>query len=139
MTDELSPRPAMRVAAITLGAPAPRKLAAFYARLLGWPVTAEEQGQPGEPPEAGWAQVRPPDGQPGLHLNFEYEAQFTRPVWPSVPGSQFASQHLDIRVDDLGESVARATDAGATLADFQPQEHVRVMIDPAGHPFCLFL
>ena len=29
-------------------------------------------------------------------------------------------------------------DAGATLADYQPQEDVRVMLDPAGHPFCLF-
>ena len=28
--------------------------------------------------------------------------------------------------------------AGAILADVQPQEHVRVMLDPAGHPFCLF-
>ena len=28
---------------------------------------------------------------------------------------------------------------GATLATHQPQESVRVMIDPAGHPFCLCL
>jgi hypothetical protein len=25
------------------------------------------------------------------------------------------------------------------LADFQPQEDVRVLFDPVGHPFCLFL
>ena len=25
------------------------------------------------------------------------------------------------------------------LADFQPQDDVRVCLDPAGHPFCLFL
>ena len=65
--------------------------------------------------------------------------QFARPVWPSVAGSQFASQHLDIQVDSLDDSVAWAIAAGAALADFQPQEHVRVMIDPAGHPFCLFV
>ena len=29
--------------------------------------------------------------------------------------------------------------AGAVLAEFQPQLDVRVMVDPAGHPFCLFL
>jgi hypothetical protein len=23
------------------------------------------------------------------------------------------------------------------LAEYQPQEHVRVLFDPAGHPFCL--
>jgi len=28
---------------------------------------------------------------------------------------------------------------GATLAGFQPQDQVRVCLDPAGHPFCLFL
>jgi|SRR5580700_9943734 catechol 2,3-dioxygenase-like lactoylglutathione lyase family enzyme len=139
MSEETTVRPAMRVAAITLGAPAPRELAAFYARLLGWRVAAEEQGLPGEPPEAGWAQVRPPAGEPGPYLNFEYEAQFAQPVWPSVAGAQFASQHLDVQVDSLDESVAWAVAAGAALAYFQPQEHVRVMIDPAGHPFCLFL
>ena len=26
----------------------------------------------------------------------------------------------------------------ATLADFQPQKDVRVLLDPAGHPFCLY-
>lgn len=129
----------MRVAAITLGAPAPRELAAFYARLLGWPVTEEEDGLPGEPPEAGWAQVRPPAGQLGTYLNFEYEAQFARPFWPARAGAQVATQHLDIGVEDLDEGVSWATAAGATVADFQPQEHVRVMIDPAGHPFCLFV
>ena len=38
----------------------------------------------------------------------------------------------------VAAGVAHALEAGATLADFQPQEHVRVMLDPAGHPFCLF-
>ena len=28
---------------------------------------------------------------------------------------------------------------GAVLPDFQPQEHVRVLLDPAGHPFCLWM
>jgi hypothetical protein len=30
-------------------------------------------------------------------------------------------------------------DAGAELALSQPQDEVRVMLDPAGHPFCLYL
>jgi hypothetical protein len=29
--------------------------------------------------------------------------------------------------------------AGAVPADFQPQDDVRVFLDPAGHPFCLFV
>jgi hypothetical protein len=28
---------------------------------------------------------------------------------------------------------------GAEQASYQPQEHVRVMLDPAGHPFCLYV
>jgi hypothetical protein len=35
--------------------------------------------------------------------------------------------------------VAHAVAQGATLAGFQPQEDVRVFLDPAGHPFCLYL
>lgn len=135
----MSQPPRMDVTSVTIGAPAPRDLAAFYARLLGWPVTAEEPAPPGSPPEAGWAQLRPPPGRIGPTLNFEYEAQFTRPVWPSEPGKQQITEHLDIAVEDLPGTVAWATEAGATLAGYQPQEGVRVMIDPAGHPFCLFL
>lgn len=34
--------------------------------------------------------------------------------------------------------VERVIALGATLAEWQPQEHVRVMLGPVGHPFCLF-
>jgi len=35
--------------------------------------------------------------------------------------------------------VAHAIAQGATPASFPPQEDERVCLDPAGHPFCLFL
>jgi len=129
----------MAVTSVTIGAPDPRELAAFYARMLGWRVTASEPARPGSPPEDGWAQLKPPAGATGPTLNFEYEAQYTRPVWPSEPGRQHITQHLDIAVADLDGAVAWAVEAGAIVADFQPQERVRVMFDPAGQPFCLFL
>jgi hypothetical protein len=47
--------------------------------------------------------------------------------------------HLDIEVSDLDEAVAWAVSQGAELAKFQPQTDVRVMLDPAGHPFCLWV
>jgi hypothetical protein len=47
--------------------------------------------------------------------------------------------HIDIAVDDLAAAVAAAIERGARLAEFQPQEDVRVLYDPAGHPFCLYL
>ena len=131
--------PRMDVTSVTIGAPAPRELAAFYARMLDWPIAAEEPARPGFPPEDGWAQLRPPAGKIGPTLNIEYEAEYTPPVWPSEPGKQHITVHLDIAVQNLNTAVAWATEAGATLADHQPQENVRVMLDPAGHPFCLFL
>jgi catechol 2,3-dioxygenase-like lactoylglutathione lyase family enzyme len=131
--------PRLRLTSVTIGAPDPRELAAFYARLLGWTVTASDPARPGYPPEDGWAQVRPPAGEEGPRLNFEYEAEFTRPVWPSVAGEQHITEHLDIAVTDLDSSVAWALEQGAALADYQPQDDVRVLLDPAGHPFCLYV
>ena len=46
--------------------------------------------------------------------------------------------HLDVEVSDLAASVAHALELGAELPDFQPQDDVRVLLDPAGHPFCLY-
>ena len=87
-----------------------------------------------ETPE--WVMLRPPSG--GTGLSFQSEPDFVPPVWPSAPDAQQMMAHLDIAVEDLEVGVAWALEAGARLADFQPQEHVRVMLDPVGHPFCLF-
>lgn len=45
--------------------------------------------------------------------------------------------HLDFAVNQLEEAVQYAVSCGATVAEQQFSEHWRVMIDPAGHPFCL--
>ena len=43
------------------------------------------------------------------------------------------------KAEELGEKAKhRAQEAGARSASYQPQEGVRVMLDPDGHPFCLF-
>ncbi len=47
--------------------------------------------------------------------------------------------HLDLEVDDLEHATAYAVGVGAELAEFQPQPDVRVLLDPAGHPFCLYV
>ncbi|SDP98628.1 VOC family protein [Lentzea jiangxiensis] len=117
----------MRLTSVTVGTSRPQALAAFYARLLGGTVeTADE----------GWALVRTPGG---LSLGFEFERHFRRPVWPARAGAQTASQHLDVQVDDLDAAVEHALACGAVLAEVQPQDDVRVLFDPDGHPFCLFL
>jgi hypothetical protein len=39
----------------------------------------------------------------------------------------------------LAGAVAAALELGATLGGVQPQEDCTVLLDPAGHPFCLYL
>jgi hypothetical protein len=47
--------------------------------------------------------------------------------------------HLDIGVRDITAAVEDAVALGAALPAHQPQDDVRVLLDPAGHPFCLYL
>ncbi len=126
--DPASDPPPVTVSAVVLGAPDARVLAEFYRRLLGWEVVDDEPD---------WVKLAPSEG--GMGLSFQTEADHVPPVWPAGPGEQQMMMHLDIRVADLDEVGARAVEAGARPADVQPQEGVRVYLDPAGHPFCLFL
>lgn len=112
---------------VNLGGPDPRALARFYARLLGWEINTDEPT---------WVTLPNPGG--GIGLAFQIEDEWTPPVWPASPGEQQMTQHLEIQVDDLDGAVAHARECGATVAEFQPQAGVRVCLDPAGHPFCLF-
>src|SRR5438067_13894615 len=121
-------QPRMRVAGVVIGAPNPRALAAFYARLLGWTVVDEAGPRPGAPPEDGWVQLRPPSGEPGVSLSFEFEADYVPPAWPSVAGEQQIMTHIDIAGEDLDEAVAWAVEAGATPPAHPPQTHVRVLL-----------
>jgi predicted enzyme related to lactoylglutathione lyase len=118
----------MTLTAAVLDAPDPRELADFYGQLLGWNV---EQDEP------DWVTLRAPGGGPGL--SFQTETNYVRPTWPAGPGDQQMMVHLDIEVEDLEAAGAHAVAAGATLAGYQPQENVRVYLDPAGHPFCLWV
>ena len=114
--------------ATVLGAPDAGALAAFYRRLLGWPAVADEPD---------WVKLSAPDG--GAALSFQTEAAYVKPTWPAGPGDQHMMLHLDIEVDDLDTAGAHAIAAGAVLAEYQPQDDVRVYLDPAGHPFCLWV
>jgi catechol 2,3-dioxygenase-like lactoylglutathione lyase family enzyme len=120
--------PHLTLTGTNIDAPDPNALADFYRRLLGWTTVVEEPD---------WVIIGSPDG--GQRLSFQEESRYVRPVWPAGAGDQQMMMHLEIRVDDLQGAVEHAVGLGATLADFQPQQDVRVCLDPAGHPFCLFL
>jgi catechol 2,3-dioxygenase-like lactoylglutathione lyase family enzyme len=125
-----------RISAAVLDSRDPRALAEFYERLLGWMVVVSEPARPGEPAADGWVMLRSPEG--GTGLSFQYDATYTPPAWPALHGEQQMMVHLDIAVEKLDKGVAFAREIGARLSDHQPQDDVRVMLDPAGHPFCLF-
>ena len=121
-------RPELDLSGIVLGAPDPQTLASFYEDLLGWPRIQDEPD---------WVKLGPPAGGPGL--SFQTETTHVAPTWPQVPGTQQMQLHLDFKVADLDEAVSHAISCGATLADHQPEDDVRVLLDPAGHPFCVFI
>lgn len=118
----------IRLTTVTLNSPDPPALARFYAQLLGWPIGTEEPG---------WVTLNNPDG--GIGIAFHIEDIYVRPVWPAKRGEQQMMMHLEIHVDDLEAGCAHAQACGATLADYQPQDDVRVHLDPDGHPFCLYI
>jgi hypothetical protein len=58
------------------------------------------------------------------------------PSWPV--GDTPKQMHLDLDVTELDHAVAEAERLGARAAAVQPApDRRRVMLDPAGHPFCL--
>jgi catechol 2,3-dioxygenase-like lactoylglutathione lyase family enzyme len=111
-----------------LETPDARQLAEFYAGLLGWRIADSEPD---------WATLAPPDGV--AYLGFQTSPEYQPPTWPAVEGKQQMMLHLDFEVRDLQAGVEHALQLGATLPEFQPQEKVRVLLDPVGHPFCLYV
>ncbi len=105
------------------------EMAQFYERLLGWEVRSRDG--------TGWIAMRDPAG--GTDLLLQADPAYRAPTWPERPGGQDKMLHFEIKVDDLEAAVAHAVASGARLAEYQPQPRVRVMLDPAGHPFCLYL
>lgn len=105
----------------------PRALARFYAELLEWDISSEHDD---------WVTLRPPDGI--AYLAFHLNEQHVAPAWPSTPTQPQQQLHLDFQVSDLEAALTHAVELGARPAQFQPQDDVRVLLDPDGHPFCLY-
>ncbi|MDR2514601.1 MAG: VOC family protein [Christensenellaceae bacterium] len=100
-------------------------LADFYARLLGTEKTLSG---------GGWAGIHCPQG---FILAFQTVEGYIPPVWPWAEGEQQQMAHIDFFVEDLQAAVEHAVACGAKKAGAQYFEESTVMLDPAGHPFCL--
>jgi catechol 2,3-dioxygenase-like lactoylglutathione lyase family enzyme len=112
---------------VNIEAPDPRALLGFWSEILGVPIHAVDD-------TGGSLDFREGVGSFSVQLAEVYEP----PVWPPVAGTQGMQMHIEVEVDDLAAAVEHAVELGATVADHQPQDDVRVMLDPAGHPFCLY-
>jgi catechol 2,3-dioxygenase-like lactoylglutathione lyase family enzyme len=110
-------RPA-RLVGISLDCPDPQRLADFYRGLLGGRQLWAKESSVG-------IEV------PGAVLVAQQVDEYVRPDWPGT-----AIVHLDLTADDLGAAEERAVALGATLPE-QPDPRWRVLLDPAGDPFCL--
>ena len=104
---------------VVLDAPDVGVLARFYSQLRGWAIRREDEI------DAACLAIRRNDA-------------YVRPTWPAEPGQPQMMMHLDFEVEDLAAETQRAIELGAELAAYQPQENVRILLDPAGHPFCLY-
>jgi len=112
---------------VVLEAPDPHALLVFWSAILDKPILDEG--------ESGGVL----DMQEGVaYLSVQKADVYEPPVWPPEPGKPGIQLHLDIEVSDLEAAVENAVELGAKVADHQPQDDVRVMLDPAGHPFCLY-
>lgn len=120
------PRPQVSLLALTVDGPDERALAAFYAALTGSAI--EHIGPDGSTLSVVFGSLR---------LVFRSVAHHRRPTWPD--GDVPMQMHLEIEVDDLDSTCARLLTCGATRPDFQPhrEDGLLVLLDPAGHPFCL--
>ncbi|WP_242942211.1 VOC family protein [Provencibacterium massiliense] len=104
------------------------ELSAFYERLLGWTrfkgeeytvlTDLEQKGLP------TWITIQQAD-------------DYVPPVWPAEREEQQQMAHLDFHVKDVEEAVKHALACGAAMSEIQFDDRWRVMLDPAGHPFCL--
>lgn len=109
-------------------------MAHFYEGLLGFEI--RDLG-----PGGRWAQLFDPEG--GTHLNIQGDEWYKPPVWPEQPGELTKMFHFEVEVDDLEGAVALALKLGGSEAPWQSPDRdptrLRVMLDPAGHPLCLFV
>ncbi|CRZ34795.1 hypothetical protein DFR55_12510 [Herbinix hemicellulosilytica] len=120
----------IKMYSFTIDCKEPHELAKFYAKLMNWETNAFDEN---------WAYVYAPGTKQGVYpcLLFQKNPEYVPPVWPEEPEKQQQMAHLDFAVDDLEKAVQHAIECGAKKADKQYSDEWTVMIDPAGHPFCL--
>ena len=104
---------------LIIDCPDPLALAAFYAGLLGQPITYRSDN---------FVVVSASDTTSGLA--FQAAPGHQPPSWPDPARPQ--QMHVDVMVEDVAAAGPRVLALGAGKLDGPG-----VYADPAGHPFCL--
>jgi hypothetical protein len=113
----------IRLGGIGLDCADPGPLSAFWAELLGGEIAFVS-------PDVAVVKLD------HLFLTAYRVEDYRPPTWPQGPVPKQA--HIDVDVDDLDQTEKRAVSLGALRAEWQPDPgSYRVLLDPAGHPFCL--
>lgn len=119
--DSATATPVATLAMVTLDAPNAAVLGEFYSAVLGWPIAYSDEN---------YAMLTGPSHALGIGTIPDYQ----RPRWPDDGHKQF---HLDLAADDIEAAADRCVALGASRAEPQPGETWVVLLDPAGHPFCI--
>lgn len=117
-------RPDIKIGAVTLDC-APHQvkaMVAFYSKLLGY--TAHHVDGPFPYLEGD-----------GVSITLQREEGYSPPDWPDGPAGQQA--HIDLAVKSIPEAREYALSIGAVDSPAQFGDNWHIMLDPAGHPFCL--
>jgi len=115
--------PGITLDAVTIDCPDSKALVTFYHHLTGMRIVDVEDGF--YPTLAGRT----------LDLVFQQVDDYQPPTWPAQERGQ--QIHLDCTCPDIEAGATYAESIGATRAPQQPGDDWIVMVDPAGHPFCL--
>jgi len=113
-----------RYVGVSLDSADPAALADFYRQMLGLEITYTSD-------EFVFLGEMGPNG-----MGFVKVDGYRPPTWPSDDVPKQA--HMEFGVDDLDAGEEALLKIGASKPEKQPQpDRWRVLLDPAGHPFCI--
>ena len=120
-------KPDIRFGAVTIdcGKSQVKPMIDFYTGLLGLKLIGPEDGP-----------FPYLEGE-NFAITLQPEEGYLPPTWPDLERGQ--QLHLDFLVKDLPAAAAYALSLGAVESPVQFSQDWHILLDPAGHPFCLCL
>jgi catechol 2,3-dioxygenase-like lactoylglutathione lyase family enzyme len=113
----------IRFEGVVLDCPDDRQLMNFYHQLTGMEIEDVD------------GDAFPVVSAHGVSLLFQRVEGYQPPTWPTQERGQ--QIHLEFVTEDIQAAIAYAESIGATRAPAPLEDDFAVMLDPAGHPFCI--